>query len=196
MKDFFKKSMEKRKNRKKEGKDGKNRREKISMKKKIREMTKKKSFRIGTYTAAATTVVLVIAVVINLCVGALPKKYTQLDMTSVDLYSISQQTEEVAADLDQEVTVYYIVQDGNEDAVIEQLLNHYQELSGQIQIEKVDPVESPTFVSQFTDEEVYNNSLLVVSGDKSRYISYYVTIVTTRLPAVIARILPSTAKAL
>ena len=100
MKDFFKKSMEKRKNRKKEGKDGKNRREKISMKKKIREMTKKKSFRIGTYTAAATTVVLVIAVVINLCVGALPTKYTQLDMTSVDLYSISQQTEEVAADLD------------------------------------------------------------------------------------------------
>ena len=71
-------------------------------------LIKKKSFRIGTYTAAATTAVVIIAVIVNLCVGAMPTKYTQLDMTSYDLYSVSEQTEEVVSALDQEVTVYYI----------------------------------------------------------------------------------------
>ena len=141
--------------------------------KRAKTLIKKKSFRIGTYTAAATTAVVIIAVIVNLCVGAVPAKYTQLDMTSYDLYSVSEQTEEVVSALDQEVTVYYIVQEGNEDAVIEQLLNHYQELSGMIKIEKVDPVERPTFASQYTDQDIYNNSFIVVSGEKSRYISYY-----------------------
>ncbi len=139
----------------------------------IKALAKKKSFRLGTYTAATTVIVIIIAVIINMCVNALPTKYTLIDLTSSELYSITSQTEEVLQALEQEVTIYYIVQDGSEDAVVEQLLNNYKEQSNKITIEEVDPVARPTFASQYTSSTVYNNSLIVVSGDRSRYISYY-----------------------
>lgn len=139
----------------------------------VKLIGRKRSFRIGTYTVSVTVVVLIIAAIVNLCVNALPTKYTRLDMTGADLFSISKQTEELVQSLSQEITIYYIAQDGSEDAAIEQLLNRYKELNSTIKVEQVDPVERPTFASQYTSAEIYNNSLIVVSGEKSRYISYY-----------------------
>lgn len=137
--------------------------------------TKAKQFRLGTYTAATTAIVLVILVVINMCVSALPSKYTSFDMTSDDLYSISEQTESVLEGLSEPVKVYWIVQEGAEDETVKRLLENYEELSKKFDYEKVDPVVNPTFAAQYTSEGIYNNSLIVVNSDesKSRYIGYY-----------------------
>lgn len=137
-----------------------------------RQTTRKKSFRLGTYTALTTVVVIIIAVVINLCVNALPSKYLSFDTTSNALYSISKETEELVGGLSQDVTLYLIVQDGQEDATIERMLENYKDLSKHLHVEKVDPVEQPMFTSQYTQEQIYNNSVIVVSGDKSRYVGY------------------------
>ena len=81
---------------------------------KIKETAKKKQFRLGTYTAATTIVILAILVVINMCAGAIPTRYTQLDMTSTGMYSIGDETKSVVSNMEDDVTVYWIVQDGEE----------------------------------------------------------------------------------
>lgn len=158
--------------------------EKISKKKKggfrevrekIRETLAKKNFRIGTYTAGTTAVVVALLVVVNLCVSALPTKYTSFDMTADNLYSISEQTEKIVGALEEPVKVYWLVQEGSEDETVQLLLENYKDLSKNFTYEKIDPVVNPSFAQQYTTEGVYNNSLIVVNADesKTRYISYY-----------------------
>lgn len=59
-----------------------------------------------------------------------------------------------------------------EDEVIENLLDKYEALSDHISVEKKNPDVYPTFTAQYTDASVPNNSLIVESGNKSRYIDY------------------------
>ncbi|MBQ4650824.1 MAG: GldG family protein [Firmicutes bacterium] len=136
---------------------------------------KNKKFRLGTYTAVTTVIVIVIAVVLNMLVNALPTKFTQFDMSSDDLYTIGEQTKKIVEGLDEEVTIYWIVQDGYEDKAVEKLLINYEELNKNIKIEKIDPVVNPNFAYQYTSDDIYNNSLVVANADQSRtrYIGYY-----------------------
>lgn len=159
----------------KSAKKGKKKRLKDSLKAWIKKTAAAKQFRLGTYTAATTAIVLVILVVINMCVSLLPSKYTSFDMTADNLYSISEQTEKILDGLEEEVRVYWIVQDGAEDETVQLLLENYEELSRNFVYEKVDPVVNPSFATQYTSDSLYNNSLIVVNSDesKSRYVSYY-----------------------
>ena len=69
------------------------------------------------------------------------------------------------------MTLYYIVTSGSEDDTVERLLERYDDLSGHITVETKDPNLYPNFASQYTDEDVSNNSIIVVCGDKSRVVS-------------------------
>lgn len=130
-----------------------------------------RSFRVGGYSLASAAVIIAIAVIINLAVSAIPSKYTKLDETSASLYSLSEQTGQVVSGLTKDVTVYWVVQNGKEDATLEHLLDRYKGLSSHLKIVKKDPVVYPGFAGQYTSEEVTDNSLIVVCGDKSRFIS-------------------------
>ena len=134
----------------------------------------------GGYSIAAAAIVIAIAVAVNLVAGALPTSWTSIDLTGTGLYSISTQTQQLVAALpeDEQVTVYWLVQDGYEDGTIDQLLSRYEDLSEQLEVVKKDPVVYPTFAQQYTDSAIYNNSLIVTCGDRSRYISYYDIYVT------------------
>lgn len=110
--------------------------------------------------------------------GALPASWTKVDLTDTGLYSLSSQTEQLVAGLEEDVTVYWIVQDGSQDSTMEQLLERYKSLSKHLDVVEKDPVVYPSFAQQYTDATLYNNSLIVVCGDRSRYISYYDIYVT------------------
>lgn len=130
------------------------------------------AFQGGTYSLAITAIVLAILIALNIMVSALPTTYTNLDISSSKLYSITSNTKVVVNALEDDVTIYWIVQSGEEDSVIENLLNKYDSLSDHIEVVKKNPDVYPTFAEQYTDEEVANNSLIVECGDRSRFISY------------------------
>ena len=132
-----------------------------------------RAVRVGGYSVAATAIVIAIIVAANTLVGALPAQWTQFDTTASQLYSISDQTERVVESLETPVTIYWIVQSGQEDAAVETLLERYQALSERLTVEKVDPVVSPTFLESYDVSGVYNNSLIVASEARYRYVDYY-----------------------
>lgn len=138
----------------------------------IKSLFTSKTFRVGGYSIAASIMVIAIAVAINLLIGEIPAEYTKLDMTENQLFSISEQTEQILAALEKKVDIYLIAQSGSEDTTLTQLLERYESISPNLNVIKKDPVVYPNFARQYTSEKIYNNSLIVVCGDKSQYISY------------------------
>ena len=132
-----------------------------------------RAVRVGGYSVAAAAIVIAIIVAVNTLARALPAQWTQFDTTSSQLFSISDQTESVEGSLETPVTIHWIVQSGQEDATLETLLERYQALSENLTVEKVDPVVSPTFLEQYDVGSVYNNSLIVESEARYRYVDYY-----------------------
>lgn len=128
----------------------------------LKEMGKidKKSLKNGSYSMALTAIVVAVLVVLNLIVSQIPEKYTQIDVSSQKLYTISEETEAYVKELDTDVTIYHIVQSGNEDPILEKMLTRYEEESKHIKVQKKDPVLYPNFTSQYTSDSVADNSLI------------------------------------
>ena len=135
-------------------------------------MKNRNAFRGGSYSLTISVVVLAILIVVNIFASSLPTAVTKYDISASKLYSITSNTKVVVNALEQDVTIYWVVQSGQEDEVIENLLGKYDSLSDHIQVVKKNPDVYPTFAEQYTDETVRNNSLIVECGDRSRFIGY------------------------
>ncbi|MCD8037447.1 MAG: GldG family protein [Clostridiales bacterium] len=136
------------------------------------KQSSKIAFKGGAYSLIVTAIVLAIVIVVNVLASALPSSVTKLDISSSKLYSITSNTKAVVNALEDDVTIYWIVQSGEEDDVIENLLSKYDSLSDHIEVVKKNPDVYPTFAEQYTNETVQNNSLVVECGDRSRFINY------------------------
>ena len=130
------------------------------------------AFQGGAYSLAAAAILLAILIAVNVLASALPASMTRYDISASKLYSITSNTKVVVNALEEDVTIYWIVQSGAEDDVIETLLSKYDSLSDHITVVKKNPDVYPTFAEQYTDEPVQNNSLVVECGERSRYIGY------------------------
>ena len=138
-----------------------------------REAMNTRTAKVGGYTFLLTLILLGILIAVNVFVNLLPSNLTQLDISAAQLYSVTSSTKVVANNLDEDVAIYWIVQSGQEDSVLEKLLNVYASLSDHITVTKKDPDAYPTFAAQYTDStSVNNNSLVVCSEDKYRFIDY------------------------
>ncbi len=126
----------------------------------------------GIYALVISAVVLAVVITVNILANRLPATWTQLDISSSKLYSVTSNTKVVLNNLDRDVTIYWVVQADEEDSIVENLLNKYDSLSDHVSVVKRNPDVYPTFAAQYTDETVSNNSLVVESGSRSRYISY------------------------
>lgn len=137
-----------------------------------RKISRQIAWKGGTYSLTITVVVLAILIAVNVFVSVLPASMTKLDISSSKLYSITSNTKVVVNALDQDVTIYWLVQSDEEDSVIENLLAKYESLSEYLTVVKKNPDTYPTFAQQYTDGTVTNNDLIVECGDRYRYISY------------------------
>lgn len=151
---------------------GKNINEQTKKESKEKMPLNKKYLRNGSYSTLLIVIFVAIVVVINMIVGKLPSKYTQIDISDQQLYSIGDETKKVLNNLDKDVTIYQIAQSGSEDETISNLLQKYADESKHVKVELKDPVVSPKFVSEYTSDQVPSNSLIVVCGDRNKVVNY------------------------
>ena len=126
-----------------------------------------KVFRSGVYSTAILAAAIVLAVLLNLLVGALPKKYTEFDLSEAKMYTLGDSSKKLVQSLDQDVTVYYLCETGSEDAILTKLLDHYADESSHFRWEQKDPAIYPTFAAQYGASDVSTGSLIVVSGENN-----------------------------
>lgn len=140
--------------------------------KNTREQFGTRSSKMGSYSFFLTVVVLAILVTVNIALSFLPDSYVQEDLTANQLYSISSQSKVMLSSLEEDITIYWVVASGEEDEYVEKLLHNCEDYSSRVTVEKKDPDLNPDFTNNYTDETIYNNSVIVECGDKYRYISY------------------------
>lgn len=135
-------------------------------------MTKKK-IKSGSYSAAFSAAAIAVVILINMIVAKVPSVYTKWDVSDQQLFTVGEQTKELVKNLEQDVEIYMIAQEGAHDATLQELLLRYDALSDHITMEMKDPVLYPEFTKQYTDVNLADNSVIVVSGERAKAIDYY-----------------------
>ena len=128
-------------------------------------------FHAGFAAAAAGAVI-----ACNLAADALPDSITKIDLTSAKLYSVTDDTKRMLADLstdkEKKVELYVLANEATHDEQLASTLRHYAELSPNITVTYADPAVSPNFYEKYTQDPVSVNSVIVVCNERSKVINY------------------------
>lgn len=138
-----------------------------------------KNLSTGAYSTGMIVVVLAIVLAVNVIVGSMPSTWTNFDMTSQKLYSLTDQSIEYVKNMEEDVTIYVLINENDQDNILGQTLQRYEDLSKHITVEYVDPTVNPTFHTQYTNGNLNLNSLIVVSDKRSKVIDYNETYETS-----------------
>ena len=145
--------------------------QKIKLGAKIKESFHNRKFRSGAYTTAVSLIVVVIVLVVNIFLSKFDLK---VDLSSNALFTLTDATKDYVATIEDDITIYYLVQAGSEYDYYVNLAEKYDALSDHITLEYKDPVLYPKFASTYTDAKVTQNSVIVVNNTngRSKYIDY------------------------
>ena len=138
---------------------------------KIKASFSGRKFRGRMYITVVTAIVFVIVLVVNMLATQLN---IQIDLSTRRMYTLSEETKELVSELTDDISIYYLVQTGNEIELFKKIVEKYDGLSNKITLEYKDPVLYPTFAKEYTEEEISENSFLIVNNTNGRvkYVDY------------------------
>lgn len=145
---------------------------------KIKSSFSGRKFRSGAYVTLLSIIVIVIVFVVNMIISKMDLK---VDVSSQNLYTLTKDTKDIAKDLKDDVTIYYMVEEGKQDEHVQKIAEKYDSLSNHIKLVTKDPVLYPKFATQFGIKDTLSeNSFIVVnkSNDRAKYIPYKDMMVT------------------
>lgn len=131
-----------------------------------------KNFSMGAYSSMTVAIVCVIVVFVNLIVTKLPTKYTNIDVTANQLYTISEQSIELLEGLEEDVTIYVLTAEDSADTTVAQTLKNYEEYSDRVTVTYIDPLINPQFATQYGQSGMTQNSIIVETDKRYKVISY------------------------
>ncbi len=130
-----------------------------------------RKFKSGAYTSIITVIILVLLVVVNLIISKMDLK---IDLSANQYYTLTQPTKDLVKGVKDDISIYYLVETGKETRVFRRIADKYESLSKHIKVVLKDPVLYPKFASQYVEDEIKNNSFLVVnhSNNRAMYVDY------------------------
>ena len=131
-----------------------------------------KNISMGAYSSGLIIIVLAVSVFANLLVNELPDKYTNFDITSQKLYSLSDTTKEFTQNLTDDINIYVLQDEKNKDEVLDSTLKKYEALSKHIKVTYKNPVKSPNFYKQYSSGDISLNSVIVEGQKRYKVIDY------------------------
>lgn len=127
---------------------------------------------LGVFSIGTIVIVIALAVGINFGMSKIPVEYTSIDVTYNKMFELTEATEEYAAALDEDVTIYVLQAEGSTDTTLRETLSRYDDLSDRIRVEYISTADDPTFYKKYTEEEPSADSLIVAGAKRSRVIDY------------------------
>lgn len=137
-----------------------------------------RKFKMGSYQTMVMVIVLVVVVLANIVIARMDLKK---DMNSDYLYTLSEDTVDFTKGLKDDITIYYLVEDGHEAQTsaytkiinVENIINLYAKLS-HVKVEKKNPVLYPDFAKKYTSESIQDNDVIVVNDrtQKAEFVSF------------------------
>ncbi len=124
---------------------------------KLSEKTKRR-FKFGTNSVILMIAVVAVAVLVNILFGQLPMSW---DLTSEELYSITEKTEEILDDLDREVEIYALFDEakGQADTNIAPIMKYLDiyDAHSKVTVKYVDIDKNPAFLRETVGETKAQN---------------------------------------
>lgn len=132
---------------------------------KIKNLFSTVSSRQGSYSLAMTAVVIGIVVFINLIAGRLPSSLKQIDISTNNIYEITDTSRDLLKDLDKDVNFTILAEKSSTDERIRTFIEKYAALSSHINVEWIDPVLHP---SALTEYETESDTIVVSCSDTEK----------------------------
>lgn len=128
-------------------------------------------FRSGAYVSIISTVVILLVLIVNLIISEFDLK---IDLSTQGIYTLTEDTKDYVNKMEDDVTIYYLIEAGNESPMFLKIAEKFHSLSDKITLEQKDPIQYPNFTKGYVDDEVTINSFLVVnnSTQQARYVDY------------------------
>ena len=137
-----------------------------------------RKFKRGGIATAITISGIIAAILLNMIFIALAGKYKlSTDLTHDKAFTLTQQSVDFLKNINKDVEIILLNDESsfkntNEYfAKADSVLNQYSKYSDKIKLTYVDVVKNPTFVSNYPNENLTTNSIIVKSGSKIRTLS-------------------------
>lgn len=129
-----------------------------------------KKFKGGAYLTAVTILVIGVILCVNLIISKLDIKF---DLSSENLYSLSDVTKDYIKDLEDDITIYYLAKTGQANETYSKIVELYENYSKNIKVEYKDPIQYPKFALEYTDESLSADSVIIVNhtNGRAKYVS-------------------------
>lgn len=129
-----------------------------------------RNFKQGMYNSVVVVFVVAIVILLNLFIGQLG---LSVDLTKENIYTLTDDTAEYAESITDDITIYYVVKEGEEYDVLRNVVYEYDRFS-HINVVWKDPELYPQFTAEYTDESLEGNDVIVVNNTKgtSRFIPF------------------------
>ena len=139
--------------------------------KKIKDMFRSAQSRYGTYSTLLIVVAIVIVIMINMVASQFPESWKNIDLSSNNLYEITDQSRELLKGLDKEVTIQVLAEKSSTDERIQIFLDKYAGLSSKVKLKWTDPVLHPTVLDEY---DASSDTIVVVceETEKQQVISF------------------------
>lgn len=141
---------------------------------------KSRKFKFGTVATALTAFFIAIVVIINVIFSLLVDTYSwKMDVTSYNLYSISDRTKEIVNALtkDQKIELTVVYAEDNYPEYSKEIIKRFANLSENISVSYVDPEVNPQVLTSFGAEyKITEGAIVVRNGTRTRVIDYEDTI--------------------
>lgn len=135
------------------------------------KLSKKLGVRLATLMTAFT--VSLAAVLVLVLVKLIPSLYTRLDLSSNSMYTLSEETERLISDIDEDITIYLISEEGEENAGIRTFLERYACKSKHITVRSLDAEKDADEIYKYSGSTPPSNSVVVESEKRYKLIPYY-----------------------
>lgn len=149
-----------------------------NLKKSKNSIVTNKNVRMGTISTSITVLVLALIVAVNIVVSAFSDKFTStFDLTANQAFNITDESAKFVSSIDKkvEITVLNTEKDfiGSGDYYLQanQVIKQYAKHSSKINVKYVDVTKNPNIASQYPEDNVETNSIIMTCGDKYRILS-------------------------
>lgn len=133
--------------------------------KKIKEMFSSVQSRYGTYSTILTVVMIAVVIMINLVAGQMPESWKNIDLSSNNLYEITDQSRNLLKTVDKDITIHVLADKSEADERIKTFIEKYASLSNHLTVKWTDPVLHPSVLTEYNAS---SDTIVVECADTGR----------------------------